>query len=319
MLKVLRRVGASGATASLVLVVLLACNSTATVTASPSPSARPSASAAPTTAPTATPAPAASAAPANVALKSFAFTDGAVFSAALAGKATTLSFLAGATSFTLSGADGTASGGNAFGSCILTIIWSTYPASFADLQLGKTITLNPCELRANGTLIIHNRTVNGTSSVAVAVVATPTPAPTVAAPAPATAAPTPVRTNAPAPTVAPPPVATIAPTPIPAPTAAPAAGYPGGISSSSGPTIPGFTRYNGKVTDSVTGAPLAGVCVYAGPPVDCPKPNLNTDAAGNWAIDFPSGVTWQFNFQHPLYTPKLQLTGTTINVQLVKK
>ena len=68
-----------------------------------------------------------------------------------------------------------------------------------------------------------------------------------------------------------------------------------------------------------TGAPIAGVCVYAGPPVDCPAPNLNTDAGGNWAIDFPSGVTWQFNFQHPLYAPKLQLTGTTINVQMVKK
>ncbi|MBM4420451.1 MAG: hypothetical protein FJ034_02465 [Chloroflexi bacterium] len=123
---------------------------------------------------------------------------------------------------------------------------------------------------------------------------------------------TPVRTN--------PPPATAAPTPAPTPTPAPATGYAGGIASASGPTIPGFTRYSGRVVDSVTGAGIAGACVYAGPPVDCPKPNLNTDAQGNWAIDFPTGPTWEFNFQHPLYNSKLQLTGAAIaNVQLVKK
>lgn len=84
--------------------------------------------------------------------------------------------------------------------------------------------------------------------------------------------------------------------------------------------LPIFTRYSGKVTDSVTGAPIAAVCVYAGPPAGCPTPlNLNTDAAGNFAFDFPSGSIWQFNFEHPAYAAQLQKTGTTINVSMVKK
>ena len=79
-----------------------------------------------------------------------------------------------------------------------------------------------------------------------------------------------------------------------------------------------FTRYSGKVTDAATGAPLAGVCVYAGPASGCPVPNLNTDANGNWAFDFPSGSTWLFNFQHPLYASQLQKSGTVINLAMVK-
>lgn len=47
-------------------------------------------------------------------------------------------------------------------------------------------------------------------------------------------------------------------------------------------------------------------------------PNLNTDAAGNFAFDFPSGSIWLFNFQHPLYASQLQKTGTTINISMVK-
>ena len=89
--------------------------------------------------------------------------------------------------------------------------------------------------------------------------------------------------------------------------------------NASGPTIPGFTRYNGKVTDSATGAPIAGVCVWAGPPTDCPVPSVVTDASGNYAIDFPSGTSWLFNYLHPQYQAVLQKTGTTINVAMVKK
>ena len=69
----------------------------------------------------------------------------------------------------------------------------------------------------------------------------------------------------------------------------------------------------------MSGAGVPSVCVYAGPPAGCPSPNLNTDAQGNWSLDFPSGTTWQFNFEHPLYVAQLQKTGTTINIAMVKK
>ncbi len=153
------------------------------------------------------------------------------------------------------------------------------------------------------------------------------PVPTASPTAAQTPAPTPVRTESPteappAATAAPKPEPTVAPTPAPTPTPTPAptaaAGYPGGIAGGcSGMSI--MTCYRGKVTDSVTGAGIAGVCVYAGPPAGCPAPNLNTDAQGNWSMDFPSGTTWQFNFEHPLYVAQLQKTGTTINIAMKKK
>ncbi len=146
-----------------------------------------------------------------------------------------------------------------------------------------------------------------------------TPAPTEAPTETPSAARTSEPTDTPRPTKTSEPAKTPEPTPTPTPTPTVAAGYPGGISSSSGTVIPGFTRYGGKVTDAATGAPIAGVCVYAGPPAGCPVPNLNTDASGNFAFDFPSGTTWQFNFEHPRYVAQLQKTGTTINVAMVKK
>jgi len=101
-------------------------------------------------------------------------------------------------------------------------------------------------------------------------------------------------------------------------TATPVPGLPGGIASASGAVQAGFTRYSGTVTDD-QGAPLAGVCVYAGPASGCPTPSLITDAAGKWAFDFPSGLVWQFNFEHPAYEAKTGITGQTISVQLTKK
>ena len=91
------------------------------------------------------------------------------------------------------------------------------------------------------------------------------------------------------------------------------------MSSSFGSTAPGFARYSGKVTDAATAGPIAGVCVYAGPPAGCPSPNLNTDAQGNFAIDFPAGVTFLFNFEHPAYVAKLNQAGTTFAVQMTRK
>ena len=121
------------------------------------------------------------------------------------------------------------------------------------------------------------------------------------------------------------PQAAPSPTPTPAPparTATPTSsalvGFPGGVASATGPVAPGFTRYSGTVVD-VDGNPVPNVCVYAGPAAGCPKPSLITDASGKWAFDFPSGLIWPFNFEHPLYTAQTGITGQTIAVRLLPK
>src|SRR2546428_9286824 len=60
--------------------------------------------------------------------KSFTFANGAVFHPALAGAVTTLEFTNNASTFTLSSAGGIATGGNRFGSCILTVSSRHQPA-----------------------------------------------------------------------------------------------------------------------------------------------------------------------------------------------
>lgn len=115
---------------------------------------------------------------------------------------------------------------------------------------------------------------------------------------------------------------TPAPTPAPTPTpltAPPSAALPIAIANASGPVPPGSTRYQGIVTDAATGAPLAGVCVYAGPPSGCPSPSLLTDSAGRFAVDFPAGLGFTFTFEKEGYLPALRQTGTTINVGLVRR
>ena len=91
------------------------------------------------------------------------------------------------------------------------------------------------------------------------------------------------------------------------------------VLGASGAVQSGFTRYSGHVTDAATGEPLEDVCVYAGPPSGCPKPYLATDAAGRWAFDFPSGLTWQFNFERVGYEPRMNLTGQTLEVKLASQ
>ncbi len=102
-------------------------------------------------------------------------------------------------------------------------------------------------------------------------------------------------------------------------TTPPPSGSVGGIPSSTGPVADGYIRYGGTVLDAVTNAPIAGVCVYAGPPTGCPSPGLATDANGQWAFDFPSGPSWAFNFEHLGHLPAQQLTGTTIDVRLAPR
>lgn len=62
-----------------------------------------------------------------------------------------------------------------------------------------------------------------------------------------------------------------------------------------GPVDPSQTRYSGFVYDLDTGAAVSGVCVYAGP-AGCPDPALRTDSRGYWALDLPTGLTWDFHF-----------------------
>ena len=140
-------------------------------------------------------------------------------------------------------------------------------------------------------------TPGSTASITVALATAP---PTSAAPA------TPPRTNPP----------TIAPTPVPTPppTLPPACGYPGGVPIATGPLGNGLTRYSGRVTDAATGLGIAGVCVYAGPPMGCPSPNLNTDATGYWAMDFPIGFAVTWNFQHPAYVSVLGTKLTSVQM-----
>jgi hypothetical protein len=49
-------------------------------------------------------------------------------------------------SFSISSAEGTASGATTFGSCIFTVTASTFPST-SPLALGKVVTVHPCELQ----------------------------------------------------------------------------------------------------------------------------------------------------------------------------
>ncbi|GAC1698861.1 MAG: hypothetical protein NVS9B6_09620 [Candidatus Limnocylindrales bacterium] len=145
--------------------------------------------------------------------------------------------------------------------------------------------------------------------------ATPSPSPT----GTPTYTPDPTASESPEPTAIP--TASPTPTPTPRPTIATASptAAPIVIANASGPIPSGSTRYQGTVTDGATGAPLAGVCVYAGPPAGCPSPSLLTDAAGRFAVDFPAGLGFTFTFEKDGYVPALRQTGTTMNVALVRR
>jgi hypothetical protein len=100
--------------------------------------------------------------------KSFTFANGAVFHPGLAGTAATLEFTDNANTFTLSSAGGKATGGNRFGSCILTVASSTY-APGTGPQVNEVITLNPCSFDStNFTLTVSNGPNTITSNPATA-------------------------------------------------------------------------------------------------------------------------------------------------------
>jgi hypothetical protein len=100
--------------------------------------------------------------------RSFTFSNGAVFNAALVNISTTLCFTDNATNFTLSSAGGTAAGTNQFGSCILTVANSTYTIGTGP-QGGEVITLDPCDFDSDlQTLTVSNRDLTATSTAAAA-------------------------------------------------------------------------------------------------------------------------------------------------------
>jgi hypothetical protein len=97
----------------------------------------------------------------------FTFASGTVFHPALT-DATTLEFIDKASAFTLYSAGGTASGGNRFGSCILTVSSSTY-APGTGPQANDVITLNTCEFDStHHTLKVSNGPITATSNPAIA-------------------------------------------------------------------------------------------------------------------------------------------------------
>ena len=100
--------------------------------------------------------------------RSFTFANGAVFHTALANVSTALCFTDNATNFILSSSGGTANGTNRFGSCILTVVTSTFAAG-AGPQGGDVITLDPCDFDSELlTLTVSNRDLTTTSTVATA-------------------------------------------------------------------------------------------------------------------------------------------------------
>jgi len=111
--------------------------------------------------------------------KAFTFPNGTVFHPALT-SATVLEFTDNANTFTLSSAGGcppneagtpivcTASGSNRFGSCILTVAFSTYPPGTGP-QANDVITLSPCNFDStNFTLTVSNGANTLTSNPAIA-------------------------------------------------------------------------------------------------------------------------------------------------------
>lgn len=100
--------------------------------------------------------------------KAFTFTSGAVFHAGLANIPTTLEFTNRATTFTLTSSNGSATGAQRFGSCILTVTASTYTPQ-AGPQAGEVITLQPCTFDdTSRVLTVANGAITALSQPAIA-------------------------------------------------------------------------------------------------------------------------------------------------------
>jgi len=193
------------------------------------------------------------------------------------------------------------------GLCLASLLFVTACAPGAAAVGGPTGPAGPAAASAVPTAVARGTVASAAPAPAASIAPTDAPATDAPATEAPTAAPTVVRT-------APPRTNPPTPVPTPRPTLPPASGYPGGVPIATGIIGNGLIRYSGRVTDAATGLGIAGVCVYAGPPMGCPSPNLNTDSTGYWALDFPIGFAVTWNFQHPAYVSVLGTKST--NVQM---
>jgi len=76
----------------------------------------------------------------------FAYTTGVPALGTTSATSLTLSGTSAAPSFALSSDSFTATGKMTYGSCIFTIVTSSYPAAFTHLQVGQTTTISPCNV-----------------------------------------------------------------------------------------------------------------------------------------------------------------------------
>lgn len=105
--------------------------------------------------------------PGNVNNQQFTFTDGAALG--VAGRATTLAFTNNATRATITSGANTAAGTNTFGSCLINIQTSNFPATGnnAGPQAGSSINLTTCQVDSN------NNTLNIVNAAGVAATSNP--------------------------------------------------------------------------------------------------------------------------------------------------
>lgn len=95
----------------------------------------------------------------NVNNQQFTFADGAAIDSRLAARTTTIAFTNNGARTTITSGANSAAGTNTFGSCIISIQTSDFPATGATAgpQVGDTITLNPCQVNTdNNSLQITN-------------------------------------------------------------------------------------------------------------------------------------------------------------------
>lgn len=89
------------------------------------------------------------------------------------------------------------------------------------------------------------------------------------------------------------------------------------IGGATGEVPAGLTRYSGRVTEWLGGAPIAGVMVWAESQLD---QAVRTDGEGEWRLDLTSGRRWTIYFEREGYERPTPRQGTPeanrIDVQL---
>ena len=79
----------------------------------------------------------------------------------------------------------------------------------------------------------------------------------------------------------------------------------------------GFGRFQGTVSDALSGAALANVCVVIATDGSCQPASPRTDARGFWWIDLPSFVEWDFGWTKDGYQTVRRRLISPAGVQVV--